>query len=180
MITSSLIKQLVPALLKARQSINPLTKEAENPFFHSKYATLDSIIEATKESLLSNGLWIIQGQNTTRLVHESGEWIEIEVNLPAAKNDPQGFGSAMTYARRYGYSAILGLATEEDDDANGATAPKAKETAKVVPTTTQPPKAPQKTASGACAICGTVGKYHKPGCPNSPTDNAKDPMNNYM
>jgi hypothetical protein len=56
---------------------------------------------------------------TTRLVHESGEWIEDTATLPLPKNDPQGYGSAMTYARRYALSAITGL-YQDDDDGNAA------------------------------------------------------------
>lgn len=106
--------------------IEPIKKESDNPFFKSKYASLDTILEAIKEPLAQSDLSFAQfpdgqGGLTTILMHTmSNEWIEATYNVPLAKQDPQGAGSALSYMRRYALGAILGLATETDDDANHA------------------------------------------------------------
>ena len=117
---SEQINELVSALIKAQSEFKPLNKDSVNPFYKSKYATLDSVIESTGEALRNNGLVIIQtmdGDNlVTTLAHTSGQWMSGSYPLSAIKKDPQGMGSAMTYARRYNYSAIIGQAPSEDDD----------------------------------------------------------------
>ena len=124
---SESIKELCTALIVAKAEFNPIKKTALNPFFKSKYATLEMVIEATDPALCKNGLSIIQlvnGENLeTVLIHTSGEWIASETALKAVKQDPQAQGSAITYARRYALSAILGVASEEDDDGNAGTKP---------------------------------------------------------
>lgn len=126
---SPTIASLASALVKAQGEITPVAKDGANPHFKSKYSTLDNIIEATKPILTKHGLTVLQmaggdGENIvmrTILMHESGEWLETEpFVMRPVKNDPQGMGSATTYARRYSYSALLSIATEEDDDGNGA------------------------------------------------------------
>jgi hypothetical protein len=122
---SESIKEIAGALAKFRADITTLTKDADNPFFKSKYASLDNIIEHIKDPLDVAGLSYTQfpdgGGLTTILMHaESGEWIEATYAVPLQKQDPQGAGSALTYMRRYALGAILGLATEVDDDANSA------------------------------------------------------------
>lgn len=119
------IKNIAGALAKFRKDITTLTKDADNPFFKSKYASLDNIIEHIKDPLDVAGLSYTQFPDgnglTTILMHaESGEWIESTYSVPLSKQDPQGAGSAITYMRRYALGAILGLATEVDDDANSA------------------------------------------------------------
>ena len=124
---SESIKELCTALIVAKAEFNPIKKTALNPFFKSKYATLEMVIEATDPALCKSGLSIIQlvnGENLeTVLIHTSGEWIASETALKAVKQDPQAQGSAITYARRYALSAILGVASEEDDDGNAGTKP---------------------------------------------------------
>ena len=87
-------------------------------------------MDACSEALINAGIWVtqypvpVEGANpqlglVTKLVHaESGEWQESLITMPLAKADPQAYGSALTYARRYGLSAMVGLITEDDDDAN--------------------------------------------------------------
>lgn len=126
--TSESIKLLATALLKAQGEFTGVLKDKTNPHFKSKYADLQAAISATEEPLRMNGLLVIQtpfGSNatqsagvTTRLIHISGEWIEGELELPAGTQnrvDAQTFGSAITYARRYSYLGILGIAPEDDD-----------------------------------------------------------------
>jgi hypothetical protein len=106
-------------------------KDGNNPHFKSKYATLQSIAETAKPILKKHGLAICQTFETacdgvsiiTSLVHESGEYITGSLFLKPTKNDPQGYGSAITYGRRYAMAAILGIVADEDDDANAASAP---------------------------------------------------------
>lgn len=126
---SDSIKELAKALQVFHEKVGAVKKDADNPFFKSKYATLDNTLETVKEPLKEAGLSFAQfpsGENglSTILMHESGEWIEDTFTIPLAKNDPQGAGSALTYMRRYALGAILGLATETDDDGNSASKPR--------------------------------------------------------
>lgn len=125
---SESVKELAKALQVFHEKVGAVKKDADNPFFKSKYATLDNTLETVKEPLKDAGLSFAQfpsGENglSTILMHESGEWIEDTFTIPLAKNDPQGAGSALTYMRRYALGAILGLATETDDDGNSASKP---------------------------------------------------------
>lgn len=127
---SESIVEISKALSKFHEEMKPVTKDANNPFFKSKYATLDAILEAVNAPLrnakLSFAQFPSEGGLSTILMHESGEWIEGTFAVPLAKQDPQGAGSAITYMRRYALGAILGLATETDDDGNVASTPTAK------------------------------------------------------
>ncbi len=133
MIHSENITELSRAMLIVQQQLQPAIKDARNPFIGNEYATLNSVMEACRALLSSQGIWITQlpcpapvelGAGhiglETRLVHaESGQWISSTAIIPLPKNDPQGMGSAITYARRYSLCAILGIVTE-DDDGNAA------------------------------------------------------------
>jgi len=132
--TSESLVKFSPAFLKAQTSITFAAKDATNPHFKSKYADLESVIDAVKKSLNENGIMFIQSFSpsesgklslTTRLMHESGEWIEDTLNMPLQKNDAQGYGSAATYSRRYALAAITGL-YQADDDGNEAVKPAPK------------------------------------------------------
>jgi hypothetical protein len=127
---SDSIKELAAALAKAQATMTGAKKDSANPFFKSKYADLASCWEAARASLPAHGLSIIQTTRAserdevvviTTLAHASGEWISGELSLPVSKADAQGYGSALTYARRYGLCAIVGIAPE-DDDGNAAAA----------------------------------------------------------
>jgi len=130
--TSQTVEKIAPALLKAQKEITFAVKDSTNPHFKSSYADLESVIEAIKKPLNDNGIIFIQSFSpseagklnlTTRLMHESGEWIEDELTMPLQKNDAQGYGSAATYSRRYALAAITGL-YQADDDGNEASKPK--------------------------------------------------------
>ena len=128
---SESIKELATALAKAQGQMKGALKDANNPFFKTKYADLASVVEAIREAFSANGLSYIQSVEPsekdevrieTTILHSSGEWFSAGVlALPVAKHDAQGFGSALTYARRYGLSAACGVAPE-DDDGNAAAA----------------------------------------------------------
>jgi hypothetical protein len=128
---SDKITNLASAMLKVQKQLRPALKDNYNNFTQSRYATLNSVMEACGQALIDNGIWVTQypvpvdggGSNlglVTKLVHvESGEWQESKIVMPLAKADSQAYGSALTYARRYGLSSMIGLVTE-DDDANAA------------------------------------------------------------
>lgn len=124
------LKNLAKALAKFQADIKDPARDKDNPYFKSKYVALDGLLDAVRPVLAANGLSFIQspvsnGQDmgvATLLMHDSGEWIESDpFMLHAVKNDPQAGGSAITYARRYSLSAVLGVAWDDDDDANMAT-----------------------------------------------------------
>ena len=126
---SDSIKELALALHKAQVKIKFAKKETSNPFFQSKYADLSSIVDAVKPALNAEGIVFLQGVSgvengvavETVLLHVSGEWMSSKLEIPASKHDAQGYGSAITYGRRYGLQAMCGVPTE-DDDGNAATA----------------------------------------------------------
>jgi hypothetical protein len=120
--------EITKALIGFHDEVGTISKDAANPFFKSSYASLSNILESIKEPLTKNGLTFVQfpeGSNglTTRLMHESGEWLEATYTMVPAKNDPQGLGSAITYQRRYSLGAVLGLNIDTDDDGNAASQP---------------------------------------------------------
>jgi len=124
---SDSIKGISGALVKFHEKVLPVKKDVDNSFFKSKYASLDNILREIEEALDYAGLSFAQFPDgdglTTILMHpESGEWMESTFTVPLAKQDPQGAGSALTYMRRYALGAVLGLATETDDDGNSASA----------------------------------------------------------
>ncbi|WP_272698851.1 ERF family protein [Desulfovibrio sp. Fe33] len=120
------ITELAEAMIQIQQSLSPALKDAENTFTNSRYATLHSVMNACREALLEHGVWLTQYPVSvdanqlgfvTKIVHaETGQWQASLLTMPRPKNDPQGYGSAMTYARRYGLSALIGIVTESDDD----------------------------------------------------------------
>lgn len=120
---SNTLGNLFAALAKAQAEFSSAKTEGFNPHFKSRYATLESTIEATRDGLAKNELAIVQmpgnyGDNvavTTILGHSSGEWIESVVYVAPAKFDAQSLGSVITYLRRYGRAAITGIAPEDDD-----------------------------------------------------------------
>ena len=120
---SESIKELATALNKFQAECSGAKKDADNPFFGSKYANLEAVINCAKSALDNNGLAVSQfpimdqgycGVETI-LMHSSGEWISNTLLLACKKQDPQAMGSAITYARRYAYQSVLGIPSEDDD-----------------------------------------------------------------
>lgn len=144
---SPTIGEIAKALGQFQYMVGTVNKDAINPFFKSKYASFENITTHIKDPLAKNKLTYSQFPDgdglTTILMHESGEWIKATAKLTIKDMTPQGQGSAITYMKRYALSAALGIATDEDDDANSASAPKAA--AKPAPKPT--PKLDQKTQS---------------------------------
>jgi len=127
--TATSNKAISTALLKAQREFAPALKTATNPHFRSKYVSLDGCIEAVIDALNNNGIFMTQRTHEsdtgikieTLFLHESGEYMSGGIlHVPAPKQDPQGYGSALTYARRYSLMAACGIAPE-DDDGNLAT-----------------------------------------------------------
>lgn len=122
------MKNIATALVKAQKAFGPALKTSTNPHFRSRYADLSACVEAVIDSLNDNGIFLLQKNYDcadgvmveTVFVHESGEMLECGiVHFPAVKKDPQGYASALTYARRYALMAACGIAPE-DDDGNAA------------------------------------------------------------
>jgi hypothetical protein len=158
---SETIKSLADALCKFQSGMGAITKDATNPFFKSKYASLSAIIEDTRKPLGENGLSFAQfpsgdAELTTTLMHSSGEWMSSSFTVRPVDQKPQSLGSAITYARRYALCAILGLQVD-DDDGNEASKPKRRASYDTSPVSddadvtstgddlgADPPKAPAK------------------------------------
>jgi len=123
------MKAIASALVKAQREFGPALKSSTNPHFRSKYADLSACIEAVITALNNNGIYLMQLTDehdggvkvSTTFIHESGEQLSAgSLFMPAIKHDAQGYGSALSYARRYSLMAACSLATE-DDDGNQAT-----------------------------------------------------------
>lgn len=139
---SNEINELATALAKAQSEMRPVIKDSTNPFYNSKYADLSSVWEACRDPLSKNGLSVIQTTQCdcdremtliTTLAHSSGQWIKshtpvyipkegvVELDKwgkPKKPNRLHQIGSALTYLRRYALSCIIGISSDEDDDAN--------------------------------------------------------------
>ena len=155
--TSDSVKEIMPAILSVTDKMQA-SKDGKNPHFRSDYMTLDGILNSVKPVLKDVGIVILQSVDNnmevfsdkatsiiechTKLLHESGEYLESKCIVHADKMTPQGYGSAITYVRRYGITTMLGIA-EADDDGNAAEGaatavkkPVTKPKAKAKPTTT--------------------------------------------
>jgi hypothetical protein len=125
---STTIIEIAKALSKMQGQLKSVPKTQTNPFFKSKYADLDAIWEVCRKPLTDNGLSVVQstyeqGAKTfleTMILHSSGEWFKSDLDIRAQKQDPQAIGSAITYARRYAMSAMIGISADEDDDAESS------------------------------------------------------------
>jgi len=128
--TSASIDEIAVAMNQFQQKVEQPSKSADNPFFKSKYVPLENVIATIKKYATPNGLSYFQDTMTnekgdigirTRIQHISGQFIETDIlYLPNDKKNAQGAGSSITYARRYQLSAAFGIASDEDDDGNGA------------------------------------------------------------
>jgi len=125
---------IAKAFVQAKKEFAPALKTSSNPHFRSKYADLSGCLEAVNDALLNAGIAVYQETSEsdtgvvveTVFLHESGEMLRGgKLHVPAAKHDPQGYGSALTYARRYSLMAACGIAAE-DDDGNAASRTKSR------------------------------------------------------
>lgn len=132
--SSESLKTLLPDLFKAKAKITTANKSSDNPYFKSKYADLNAIMDACETALKDNNIMLLQPVNSdergsfveTVLLHTSGEWISSEMRLEFKENDMQKMGSAVSYARRYSLQSLLGMRVVdgEDDDGNKASGAK--------------------------------------------------------
>lgn len=129
--------KLAAALVKALAEVKNPGKDATNPHFKSKFASLANVREVVVPAFAKHGLAVLMPLVTVdggvgvipTIIHESGESLTLPTfSLPAAKQDPQGFGSAATYVRRYAWMAVAGVVGDDDDDGNAATESHRQET----------------------------------------------------
>jgi len=125
------MKEIASALVKAQKEFGPALKSSTNPAFRSRYADLSACVEAVIDALNNNDIFMMQPTHEcdngviveTIFIHSSGEQISSgKLHVPATKHDAQGYGSALTYARRYSLMTACGIAPE-DDDGNSAAKP---------------------------------------------------------
>lgn len=120
---SEQINELATALSKCQGDMEPAIKDSLNPHYKSRYADLNAVWAACREPLSKHGLSVVQTMDTineklvlnTLLLHSSGQWIRSTMPVVTAKNDAQGIGSGLSYARRYSLSAICGISQDDDD-----------------------------------------------------------------
>jgi hypothetical protein len=126
---STEVVELFKALHAAQSELTGVRKDSKNPHFKNSYASLEAVIDTVRDPLNAHGLAFMQAPGqmvngavevTTALMHVSGQWLRSTLHVPLAKQDPQGLGSAITYACRYSLMAMLGLPAV-DDDADMAT-----------------------------------------------------------
>ena len=186
MINSESIAKIAPALLQAQKKIGSAVKGSTNPFFHSSYADLGSVMEACKDALNDNGITVLQPVGTlenevyveTILLHESGEFIADRMNINAkSESDPQAQGSAITYARRYGLQSICFIPSE-DDDGEKSMIRASKPVVKEEPKTVQQVKneswlAADEEQRFTCEECGQPIEYHGNFTPKQQADFSK-------
>jgi hypothetical protein len=143
---SDTIKDYAAAFVKVQAELRAATKDSANGAFKgTKYADLGSVWDACREPLAKHGMAVQQFPGhcadgrmhmTTIVLHESGQWMQAELSIPLSKVDAQGYGSAVTYARRYALAAVMGI-IQEDDDGNAASNPQGASNAKPVPVITK-------------------------------------------
>jgi len=165
MLRSEKIGQVAAALAKARIHFDRVGKNSVNPHFRSRYADLATVLDAVSNSLAMNQLIITQPTriegNTliaeTYVIHgESGEYIGAEYPVIPIRNDPQAYGSALTYARRYLLCSLLGVAADDDDDGNAASPPPRQQQPSVAPAQPKPPVTFNDWAKKAAAKLGML------------------------
>ena len=161
-------KNIAAALVKAQKEFGPALKTSTNPHFRSRYADLSACVEAVVDALNNNGIFLLQKNYDcadgvmveTVFVHESGQMLECGiVHFPAVKKDPQGYASALTYARRYSLMAACGIAPEDDDGNLASRAKQSVESSQMVDHLTAIADSAnseelQKAFAAAYAACG--------------------------
>ncbi|BCW78305.1 ERF family protein [Arthrobacter sp. NicSoilC5] len=163
---SEQLNDLAKALVAAQGEFPTVAKDSNNPFFKSKYAALPEVMKAAGPVLTKHGLAVSQfvthegseSQLQTYLLHESGQFITHAMPLLLTKQDAQGQGSAITYARRYSYMAVLGLVADEDDDGNAASRLQTKPPLVIMPAPAHMSEKPVVTDNPAATITADQAK----------------------
>lgn len=139
LIRSDTLTKIAPALLAAQKKLKNPEKNSVNPHFKNRYADLGATMDAAKEAFNAHGIVLIQTYApaeygsvgvTTLAIHTSGEYVGGTCVIPLDRSNAQGYGSAATYARRYGVQSIIGMVAEDDDDGEAASVSEAKPTVK--------------------------------------------------
>lgn len=153
--SSSQIDKIAPAIVAMQKALKKAVKDSANPFFKSHYADLESSWEACKEALQANDLSVVQFACPTVkekhiavetiLLHSSGQWFSGVAEAPIVKDDPQAYGSAFKYLRRYSLQAAVGL-VDIEDDANAASGRTTEKDAKSKPSSPSPQGKEEKKA----------------------------------
>lgn len=189
--TSETIDKIARAFVKAQAACNGAKKSSNNPHFKSKYADLSAVWDACESALEVNKLSVLQGlgevidgkmQIETMLLHESGQWIKSLASIPLPKADPQGYGSASTYARRYTLAALMGI-VQEDDDGNAASRPVPEKKAEPLISSEQRLDLQgliEGTGSNIIAFCKFYKVASLPELPASKFDHAKKSLMNKL
>lgn len=160
------MQKVAAALVKAQKQFSPALKSATNPHFKTKYADLSACVEAVIDALGSNGIFLSQPCHEsdtgviveTIFLHESGEFFSAgKLHVPASKQDPQGYGSALTYARRYSLMAACGIAPEDDDGNAGSKKPESKPEPRTAAAPDMSPKARAARIATGVAAGDAVG-----------------------
>ncbi len=157
---SQTVSKLFAALVAAQAEMRNPPKDSVNPHFKSRFADLATVLDTVKPVLAKHRLGVVQlpcevegvgPALSTMLIHESGEYVRSTIALRPGKLDPQGIGAALTYARRYGLQAVLGITADDDDDGNHASrAPQQKQQAAPQPPRAAPPQ--HQVTQGATAV----------------------------
>lgn len=166
--TAEIAKALssLQAVVEAPKRSRTATLQSARGGYSYRYAALEDVIAAIKPHLAAAGLAVSQEAHTTdggvavttRLLHTSGEWLEAgPLVVPLSQQTPQAIGSAVTYARRYALAAILGIATEEDDDAELAERSAAPRKAPSAPSTPSAPSASSPTVAAITEVVTELG-----------------------
>jgi hypothetical protein len=167
---SAEINELAKALAAAQGEMKNPPLDGENPHFKSRFATLAGVRDTVLPVLSRHGLSVIQSAGsgergptlTTLLLHTSGQWVETDaLCLPAVKQDPQSFGSALTYGRRYSLMALAGVVGDDDDDGQAASKPAPAKAGK------------QQQDNGTTAKKASAPAAPAPAKPALPTDGAE-------
>jgi hypothetical protein len=154
---SETINELASALAKAQSEIGVVQKDQDNQYFKSKFASLANVWESVRPVLSKNGLSVVQMPGSdergyyvqTQLMHGSGQWIRSTTYMKPAKEDPQGIGSLISYARRYALQAMV-MACPDDDDGEAAMGRTSKPAESPKPVAKpKPAEAPTRTATEA-------------------------------
>ena len=157
------MKNIASALVKAQKAFGPALKTSTNPHFRSRYADLSACVEAVMGGLNDNGIALVQQTHEcesgvlveTLFIHESGETFSAgKLHVPASKNDAMGYGSALTYARRYSLMAACGIAPEDDD---GQAASRVVPQARTIPPKVIAPATPKEDPSWYKKIESIIG-----------------------
>jgi len=181
------ITELSKALFSIQNSLPPVIKDARNSFVGNDYATLNSVMETCRDALYSHGIWLVQlpcpapvelGTGhiglETRLTHvESGQWLSSVTVIPLPKSDPQGLGSALTYARRYSLCTILGIITEDDDGNAASVHPQRQHRSQSQPKTRAQDKTRSPNSSTQCQSNASLPRLDGVAYKNVQTDDGR-------